>query len=190
MSRNIPALIFMLPGVCIIIFGKQLQALIQLNQFIFLCAGLILFIIGAARLNLKASPRYMSNEEQLVNWLKIHGDKIKVDLGECIIKENHYSEEIEDSEKYQNVSRGLTALTGVPSGGLYPNDQVVHRNVIQSVILFEAPYKDRNIRFRSHIISKDKTTLLFHFYAQKETYIYMSPKDGNTYYFDLEFLYQ
>jgi hypothetical protein len=189
MPRNILALTLMLSGVSVIIFGKQLEALIHFSQFLFLCVGLILFIVGAARLNLKAPPRYMSNEGQLVNWLKVHGDKIKVDLCECVIKENHYTEEIEDSEKYQNVSWGLNVLTGVPSGGLYPNDQVEHRNVIQSVILFEAPYRGKNIQFRSHFISKDKTTLLFHFYAQKETNIYMSPKDGNTYYFDLEFLY-
>lgn len=187
MRSNTIALILMLTGVCIIIFGKQLDIFMHLNPLIFTGAGLVLFITGVSRLQLKAVPRYLNDEDQLISYLKLHGDKIRVDLSQCVIKEHNYSKEIAESEKNEHVSWGLNS---VPLGGLYPVDKVEQRNVTQSVILYEAPYKGKNMKFRSHIISKDKTTLLFYFYAQKETYIYMSPKDGNTYYFDLEFLYR
>lgn len=185
MNRNLLAFILMLAGVAVIIFGKQLGASIYVSRFVPFIAGPVLFIIGAARLELKAAPRYMSGEDQLVSYLKTHGDKIVVELAVCEIKEDHYSE---DSEKNSSLSWGLTGTFA--NGGLYPLDNVEHQEGARSVIVFECIYKEKPVQFRSHIISKDKTSLLFHIYGKKETCIYIDPNDKNTYYFDLEFLYQ
>jgi hypothetical protein len=179
MNRNILPGLLLVAGILLITFGKQLQIFIPLNQSIFLIAGLVIFIIGCTRLNLKAVPRYMSSEEQLITQLKNRGDRIYVDFSKCEIKENSYSEEINESETLQ----GSAIL-----GSLYPSQNVEHREVVQSVIVFESIYNGKTIKFLSPIIPKDKTTLLFLLYAQKETYIYLDPKDEDTYYFDLEFL--
>lgn len=127
--------------------------------------------------------RSMSNvqdKRKLLESFKRNGKKIPVDLLKCEIRTNNYIEEQElygPGTPYGTDIQFANALLGDEM------DNVKKVEINQSVI----EYQHEGKKYYSHVIPKDKTTLLFLLDFKKETFIYVDPGTGD-YYFDLEFL--
>ncbi len=128
--------------------------------------------------------------KETINSLKEDGEKIVVDLSQVEIKENNYSEEqdIYKSDLGQlrpgvfDQIEMFNALSDETK-----NTKIVE--VKQSVIIFPYSNNGVNEKFISSVIPKDRETLLFKFFAQKTTTLYVDRNNRKLYYFDLDFLY-
>jgi hypothetical protein len=127
--------------------------------------------------------------KKLIDDIKMNGEKIKVDLSMCDIKQNNY---VEEKEKYDagnystilNIEREIQAWHALTDST--KNTERVQVN--QAVIIFSNCYYGKTEKFVSRVVPFDRVTLLFKLDSQKETTLYVDKNDRSKYYFDLEFL--
>jgi hypothetical protein len=112
--------------------------------------------------------------------LKRHGVQIPVDLTKCKIKSNQWTSE---TRRYHHPR--VEFLNEI-SGHGDKNVERMESNV--SIVEYTTKVSGRTRTFRSNPVGKDKISLTMLLEMQKETTIYLDPKNKRIYYFDLEFL--
>ncbi len=119
-----------------------------------------------------------------------HGNKIKVDLSKCVIKENHYVEEVDkyNSGSYLttlDIERNIQAANILLGNSIDNSERV---QVLQTVLIYTADLNGKTNKFVSRVIPLDRINLMFKLDKQKETSLYVDKADSTKYYFDLNFL--
>ncbi|GAB2677801.1 hypothetical protein GCM10027036_34410 [Flavihumibacter cheonanensis] len=195
MWRRIFAYILFGLGFLTVTFFRNFSGDIIPYPFLFWLLGLIMFWGGFLFLRYTPSTNELNIQKQVrdvISDLKVNGDKIKVDLTKCELKEHNYTEE---REKYGHKNELLTLdiereIQGwdALSGGAMRNVEQVQ--VTQTVIIYS--YLNNRTgqteKFISRVIPKDKITLTFYLDKQKETTLYVDKTNRERYYFDLDFL--
>jgi hypothetical protein len=126
---------------------------------------------------------------QIIDELKMNGEKIRVDFKICEIKEHNYSEQKDpyyDSVVIPGRPNLIQALNEM--GDNTGSTEIPTIN--QTVIVYK--YDNRRSgaieRFVSRVIPKDRITLSFYLDKQQQTTLYVDKTNRSQYYFDLDFL--
>ena len=195
MWRRILAYILFAFGFLIITFFRKYSGTVIPYPSLFYLLGFIIFLGGLLFLRYTPTTKETNLQKQMaetINDLKENGERIKVDLTQCEIKENNYTEE-QEKYGYSNelltfdFERQIQAWNAI-GGGSRRNIKEVR--VEQSTIVY---YHQNNRtgqteKFVSRIIPKNKITLSFYLDSQKQTILYVDNTNRNKYYFDLDFL--
>ena len=114
--------------------------------------------------------------------MKLNGEKIRINLVECGIKENFYFEEV--NKVHSMEARSYNALIG------QANRNTEQQSRYASVIVYHYidPRTGKTREFISPIIQKDKISLGFILAGKKETFVYADRGDPGNYFFDVDFL--
>lgn len=151
--------------------------------FLLVVIGLSVALLARRKMDgqplIQEDPRKV---RQLLEDFKQRARKVKVNLRECEVLSNSYSEDHLKSNNWR--VQALDSLTG---DGLSNVQQV---NVNQSRVVFNTQFGAQKLAYSSPAISMDRTTLLLKLDIQNETTLYVDPGDQSKYYFDLEFLIQ
>jgi hypothetical protein len=195
MWRRILAYILFGLGFLTVTFFRRYSGEVIPYPFLFWLLGLGMFIGGLLFLRYTPTATEINLQKQIaetISDLKANGDKIQVDLTQCDIKANNYTEE---REKYGHSNELLTLdferqIQGwnAIGGGSMRNVEQVH--VKQTVLIYNYQ-NNRNGKteiFVSRVIPKDKVTLSFYLDRQKQTILYVDISNRDKYYFDLDFL--
>jgi len=127
----------------------------------------------------KGNKEIEDNFKKEIEKFKLNSEKIPVDLNNCLIKTNNYTEQIEKESGYR--AQTLDAL--------YDSSKNVESvNVYNAVLIFETEINGQKEKFYSPTINKEEITLRFLLDRQKETFIYVDKGNRKRYYFDIEFL--
>jgi hypothetical protein len=195
MWRRILAYILFGLGFLTIIFFRKYSGSAISYPFLFWLLGIVMFIGGLFFLRYTPTTNEINFQKKIrevINDLKVNGDKIQVDFTQCDIKEHNYTEE---REKYAHSSEFLTldferqiqGWNAISGSSIHNVKQV---QIKQSIIIFQ--YQNNQTgnaeKFVSRVIPKDKITLLFYLDKQKNTCLYVDKINRDKYYFDLEFL--
>jgi hypothetical protein len=196
MTRRIAAyILFWLGFLAYQFFGHYKGHLIPLTLVLGL-TGLAALILWRGRLLLRHTLSIQESKkaevlDQFIKDLKANGDKIRVDLNNCEVKENNYTEErlrggnygdaipISEEQKMDIWTRGNT---------IYRNNDRVTVQINQTVVTGEVMRSGKPFKFRSLVLPHDRESLMFKMFAQKETTLYINPTDPDRYYLDMEFL--
>lgn len=138
------------------------------GNFIFIGIGLLIlfpFILWYLIYLLKKRKRDKEKRLEKENLIQT-GHKILIDLDTIVIKTNNWEQE-------------------VTKWGRYPRTK--HVNIDYNYIILNIPYRNQKIEYRLHI-NMDPTKLKMLFAIQKETFLYVDPKNTNNTYLDLDFL--
>lgn len=195
MWRRILAYILFGLGFLTVTFFRKYSGEVIPYPFLFWLLGLAMFWGGFLFLRYTPSTKELSAQKQvrdLIADLKENGDKIKVDLTRCELKEHNYTEERErgghTSELLTlDIEREIQMWNALGGGAMRNVEQV---QVTQTVIIYSC-LNDRTgqtDKFISRVIPKDKITLTFYLDKQKETTLYVDKINRQRYYFDLDFL--
>jgi hypothetical protein len=117
---------------------------------------------------------------QELEEFKLRARKIKIDLRECEVITNSYSE-----DRLKNNDWRLQAFDSLRGDGLSNVEQV---QLNQSRVIFNTVHGTEKIAYASPAVTLDRTTLLLKLDIQNTTTLYVDPADVSKYYFDLEFL--
>lgn len=179
---GIPCMI--IGGMIFLFFLYNLQNIHIPRAGLYTTAGAVIFIAGTLLIDPHPYFKYRRQRAAALkafNNLLANGEKITVDLRECIITAHQYYEEFETGT---NRSRALDAAIGE-----------AHRNIRSAEIrqsFFSFSYFNPSLNqtetFKSPVIYKDKITLEFLLHHQQTTLLYVSRSDRSLYYFDLDFL--
>ncbi|MBO9595039.1 MAG: hypothetical protein J7599_19195 [Niabella sp.] len=171
-------------GMVFLFFLYNLQNIHIPRAGLYATAGAIIFIAGTLLIDPHPYFKYRRQKaaaRKALNNLLINGEKITVDLRECVITAHKYYETFETGT---NRSRALDAAIGE-----------AHRNIRsveirQSIFSFSYfnPRLNQTEIFKSPVIYKDNITLEFLLHHQQTTCLYVSKSDRSLYYFDLDFL--
>jgi hypothetical protein len=181
--KSVFSVLLIIYGLLTFLFYRGYQGNSIPYPFFWLITGILSF--GAGFLILKLSSNsldekfYLKRKKELEDF-KSTAEVIKVNLNNCTIKTNNYTQEVLASRNYR-----VQALNTV----LKSEKNVEFVNFNQSVLIFETTIFGQKKLFRSETIFKDEITLRFLLDFQKETNIYIDKQDSNDYYFDTEFLY-
>lgn len=137
-------------------------------------------IVGYLIVNRVLNSKIETNLKKYLQRLKKDGDRIHINLSECVIKTNSWSNE---QDRYKDPR--IQFLNGI-SGHSEKNTETVDVN--NSILIYKTNYKGRNRTFKSRAIQKDKITLKMLLEMQKTTEIIIDPENSKYYYFDLDFL--
>jgi hypothetical protein len=177
-------------GFLILAFFRHYNGNVIPNPLLIYTAGLICFVIGLILLlkNPKTQDSgLLQTVEKQIKKLKENGDRIKVDLNLCELKQNDYFEE---PDYYKNATEAELMLT---ADYIYLYNRLkygrIDSHVYQTIATYTTNYKGKEIKFISPTIGKDKTNLLFKFDIKKDTTIYIDKNDPTKYYFDIDFVY-
>ncbi len=146
--------------------------------------GTGLVILGPKVLNFGGRRRYnkmMGEYYQWVENLKNKGERIEVDLMECEIRRNDYTQE---SEIYQGHSWQVQAGNALSN----PAHVTELTHVNQAVIVFQPEREDLLQAYYSPLIGLDQASLMMKLYQHPKTYLYIDKKDNTNYFFDFDFL--
>ncbi|XZF15113.1 hypothetical protein ACTHGU_03180 [Chitinophagaceae bacterium MMS25-I14] len=191
MKRILAYSIFAL-GILLIVFFRAYEGDMIPYPVVFIIIGLLMMVVSYIILRrlpqLKAKHDYHRLMLEISD-LKARGDRLKVNLAACEVKDSSYFEEqepasgtgmpegITDLERYVQV---FNALKG-------PFTRPAAHEVYQSVLVYKCMYNGRQLQFISRIIPKDKTSVLFWLDNQKETVLYVDKTNPSRYFFDLDF---
>ncbi|MNE18322.1 hypothetical protein D3C80_1113530 [compost metagenome] len=194
MARRIIAYILLGVGLLILMFFRDYKGTMISFPFIYSLCGLLLCVLGCVLLYLqkKRKALHVHNQyKETIEDIMQHGQKVKVDLNQCEIRENNYCEE---RERYaaDGLFATLSVAQDIQALNLLTNAtrNVENVQVNQSVIIFHYDYGGRLERFVSPVLPIDRTTLLLKLGRQKETTLYIDHNNTRRYYFDLEFLFE
>ena len=195
MWRRILAYILFALGFLTITFFRRYRGEVIPHPYLFWLFGIVLFLGGLLFLRFTPTAKELSLNKKVIEMiedLKMYGEKIVVDFANCEIKENNYTEE---KEKYGHENELLTfdverqiQIWNAAGGSSGSNVEQVQ--VRQSLIVF----KNENTKtgtiekFVSRVIPKDKISLSFYLDKQKHTTLYVDNTNRERYYFDLGFL--
>jgi hypothetical protein len=196
MWQRILAYVFIALGLLTVTYFREYTGSVIPHPVIFWVLGLIMLLAGVAflRLTPAALDRSMQKQiEETIYHLKVNGERIRVDLSQCEIKEHTYTEE---RQRYGHENELLTfdferqiqAWNAVGGDGGRNVKQV---QVTQSVVVF---YRKNTLsgeteKFVSRVIPKDKVTVAFYLDEQRETTLFVDKTNRELYYFDLDFLF-
>jgi len=193
MAKRIIAYTVFVLGFLTYVFFRHYNGQSVPYPFAFWVIG-ISMLIGGTWL-LRRTPTIQQSKEadaanKFIADLKANGDKIKVDLDKCEVKENNYSEERlrNDSHADDAIPIDEEKKTEYWTNSLYRNNDRVVVQINQTVVTGEAMRFGMPFRFRSKVLRYDRETLLFKMFAQKETTLYIDRDDQEKYYLDMEFL--
>jgi hypothetical protein len=164
----------------IIIYGVSRASVFNWTYFLvglglIAIPGLILFLL------LRTTDSGNKKEKQnAIKAFKRNADVIEVNLSECVIKSNSWTEE---KERYSNYRVQAWNTLG---GDSEKNIEKVTYN--SSTITYKTNYKGQEQIFESGTVGKDEITVSMLLEHQGKTKIYIDRLDPDNYYFDLEFL--
>ena len=192
MTKRIIAYISFGLGFLIITFFKKYTGTIIPYPIVFYLLGFALFIIGIVLIRKTPTLKEQRDTKILNNEIKnliLSGEKIKIKLSDCTIKENNYVEEVDKygSGNYLttlDIERNIQAVNSILSN--IGNAEKIH--VFQTVLIYTVDINGKIIKFSSRILPYDRINLLFKLDKQKETILYVDKKNREMYYFDLDFL--
>jgi len=195
MWRRILAYILFGLGFLTVTFFRRYSGDLIPYPFLFWLLGLSMFLGGILFLRYTPSTKELSVQQKvrdLITDLNENGDKIKVDLTKCELKEHNYTEE-RDRYGHKNelltfdIEREIQGWNAL-GGGAMRNVEQVH--VKQTVIIYSHLNNrtGKTEKFISRVVPKDKITLAFYLDNQKETTLYVDKTNRERYYFDLDFL--
>ncbi len=195
MWRRILAYFLFALGFLTVTFFRKYSGEVIPHPFLFYLLGFIMFLGGFLFLRYTATSKEIvlqKQMEEIVRDLKEKGEKIRVDLSKCTIKENNYTE---DREKYQHPNEILTfvferqiQIWNSMGGGSWRNMEQTH---VEQTVLVYYHHNSRTgetEKFVSRVIPRNKITLSFYLDSQKETNLYVDKTNRSKYYFDLDFL--
>jgi hypothetical protein len=162
-------------------FGKYKGNLIPYPVFGYI-VGILLMVLGyllvksGITLNNKKEKQNFNSE---IDRFKQSADKIKVNLSDCEILSNNYTEQVEKVKSYK-----AQALDSIYDSG----KNIEQVDINQTVIVYKTTQYGQKEQFNSSTINKDRITLNFLLAKHKETYLYVDRNNRQKYYFDIEFL--
>ncbi len=153
-----------------------------------LIVGLILFVIGVllAADIFKARREHNQALAELHNF-KQNGERIEVDLANCEVKTNSYTETTERFSDDDTLNTAATAYQAITFAPLISSTS--EENIHQTVLLYRKEHNGHTITFKSEVIPFDEDNMRMKLALQKSTTIYLHPDKPGQYYFDTEFLY-
>ena len=177
-------------GTLVLTFFKHYRGSIIPSPFLIWGAGIVCYIVGIVLL-LKvpkvAEDKLHKKMRSLIGELKQNGNKLTVVLDDCEIKENNY---IEAQDAYKDKTDLELMLT--PNIVMMYNSSKAaatkDKPILQTVAVYKTMYLGKEKTFYSPTIAKDKENLLFKFFAQKTTTIFIDKNNPDNYYFDVEFV--
>ena len=164
-------------------FFNRYSETITVKPPVYWMVGIGCWVVGFILLALTHENGARGNKKKLkknITALKQSGERITINLSECEIKSNDYSEEI---SAVSGAAAEFNSLVGDQE------KSVIAKDVFQSVIVYRHPYFERTETFISQILPIEHTTLLFKLDSQKTTTIYVDRANRSNYYFDVEFLF-
>ncbi|WP_349854762.1 hypothetical protein [Bacteroides cellulosilyticus] len=183
----------------------QLIAFIRMGEFLYAIIYGGVLIVPVILLSVISKIKERKREEERKNhkeYLRRIGDEVKVDLEKCKIIESkniiHYDRQ--DLSPFGILSTdnriGSTNLTwseqriNAIDAQLNPEfmNERMHKEQCWCVITATITYKGKKQSISSKPISIDNITLGIYLGIQKETSVYINPKNRKEYYFDLDFL--
>ena len=195
MGRRIAAYSLFVLGLLTFTFFRYYTGRIIPHPFLLWFLGLTMFLGGYLLLRYTPSAKDQAARQQLrqmIGALKANGEKIRVDLRSCEVREHNYTERRNPAAD-ESLLMTLTAPGTLHSllNQLEDKDYGKSmREVVQSVLIF--PYANSRTgqaeKFISQVISKDRVTLSFYLDKQQHTTLYIDKTDRNLYFFDLDFL--
>lgn len=157
--------------------------------------GVIIMVAGIVLLSY--SPKTISlllqkGVDERITQLKENGERIRVDLSQCTLKEHSYTEEKERYDGNGLLTSGFERQVQAWNALGDSTRNIKQVPVVQSVIIFsrEHPVTGKEERFVSPVIPKDRITLAFYLEEQGATNLYVDKTDRENYYFDLDFLHK
>lgn len=196
MWQRILAYVFIAFGVLTVTYFRTYAGSVIPYPVLFWVLGLIMVVAGIMSLRFTPAALDSSMQKQIdetLYHLKVNGERIRVDLSQCEIKERSY---VEERQRYGHENELLTfdferqiqVLNALGGGNSRNVEQV---QVTQSVIIFsrQNPLSGEMERFVSRIIPKDKVTVAFYLEEQRETTLFVDRTNRELYYFDLDFLF-
>jgi hypothetical protein len=195
MWRRILAYFLFGLGFLTVTFFRKYSGDIIPYPFLFWLSGLAMFWSGFLFLRYTPSTNELTVQKQIatvIKELKENGDKIKVDLTKCELKEHDYTEE-RDRYGHENelltldIEREIQGWNALGGGAMRNVEQV---QATQTVIIYSYVNNrtGKTEKFISRVVPKDKITLTFYLDKQKETTLYVDKTNRERYYFDLDFL--
>jgi hypothetical protein len=123
--------------------------------------------------------RYLNgSSKNKLERFKSESTRLNVNLLEAEIKSNKWTEEVmTDETKYA----GLNQLNGEPEKNFRIEEKVV------SHLKIRAKYNGKTIEYGQNV-NMESDNLRIHLELQKETYLYVDPKNIENKYLDLEFM--
>lgn len=196
MWQRILAYVFIALGFLTVTYFREYTGSVIPHPAIFWVLGIIMMVggIGFLRFTPAALDRRMQKQiDDTIYHLKVNGERIRVDLSQCEVKERSYTEERqrygdEDELLTFDFERQIQTLNALGGG----NDRnVTQVQVTQSVVIFSRknPLTGETERFVSRVIPKDKVTVAFYLEEQRETSLFVDKTNRELYYFDLDFLF-
>jgi hypothetical protein len=196
MGQRILAYVFIALGLLTVTYFRKYTGSVIPHPAIFWVLGLIMTVAGMAflRFTPAALDRRMQKQiDDTIYHLKVNGERIRVDLSQCEIKERSYTEErqrygAEDELLTFDFERQIQTLNALGGDN---SRNVTQVQVTQTVVIFsrQNPLTGETERFVSRVIPKDKVTVAFYLEEQGETSLYVDKTDRQLYYFDLDFLF-
>ena len=126
----------------------------------------------------------------LIEGLKEKGATLKVDLRQCTILENSFTEALEARPMFEAIAFGELQNI-IPTDDNQVLDKTTKtklENVTLSILVYEAEVSGQQRKFYSQVINKDRATLMFLLEAQKYTLLYYDKNNPSRCYFVLDFL--
>jgi len=126
----------------------------------------------------------------LIEGLKEKGATLKVDLRQCTILENSFTEALEARPMFEAIAFGELQNI-IPTDDNQVLDKTTKtklENVTLSILVYEAEVSGQQRKFYSQVINKDRATLMFLLEAQKFTLLYYDKNNPSRCYFVLDFL--
>jgi hypothetical protein len=194
MAKRTIAYILLVLGFLIYIFFRKYNGGTIPYPFAFWTAGVVMLGVGWWWLRHTPTIRQSKEAEaamQFIRDLKTNGENIRVDLNNCEVKENNYTEERLRGENYG----GAIAIAEEQKMDIWTRGNTIYRNndrvtiqINQTVVVGEVLRFGKPFKFRSAVLRHDRETLLFKMFGQKETTLYIDRNDPDRYYLDMEFL--
>ena len=190
MWRRILAYFLFGLGLLTITFFRKYSGEFIPYPFLFYLAGLAMFIVGLLLLRNTPTSKELILKKQIED-LKANSDKIYVDLLQCEIKENNYTEEQDKLGKSNGLlTYGFEQEIQLLDALSRPKRNFEEAQINQTVIIYN--YQNNRTgkaeKFVSRIINKDRITLSFYLEKQNNTTLYVDKVNRDRYYFDLAFL--
>ena len=164
----------------LIMYGVSSAAVFNWTFFLFGLMLLVLPIISYLLITRVAAKDNLSYHSNYLKKLKTHGEKIEVNLSDCEIKSNSWT----DQKPRYNDSRieFLNTISG------HADKNIAATDVNLSTAIYRINRLGKTRIFESGTIALDEVTLRMLFEVHGRTIIYIDKDNPEYYYFDLEFL--
>jgi hypothetical protein len=196
MGQRILAYVFIAMGLLTVTYFRKYTGSVIPHPAIFWVLGIIMTVAGMVFLRFTPAAFDRSVQKQIeetIYQLKVNGERMRVDLSQCEIKEHSYTEE---RQRYGHENELLTfdferQIQALNALGGDNSRNVKQVQVNQSVVIFSRhnSLSGKTERFVSRVIPKDKVTVAYYLERQGETALYVDKSNRELYYFDLDFIY-